>query len=74
MSSTWSEISLGSDDEQKLSGRVRNHGSSRSTSESESIKIENDVDLARKQLAESQAKSNESNVLFFIMLRACWIV
>ena len=60
MSSTWSEISLESDDEQVLSGRVRSRGGSRSTLVSENI--ENDI--AQKRLTETLGKSNEGTVLF----------
>ena len=63
MSSTWSEISLGSEGEQELSSHVKFRGGSRSTSESESIEIENGFDLAQKQRTETQAKSNEGSLL-----------
>ena len=67
MSSTWSEISLGSDDEQVLSGRVRSRGGSRSTLVPENI--ENDI--AQRQLTETLAKSDEGTVLF---LSCCELV
>ena len=68
MSSTWSEISLGSDDEQVLSGRVRSSRGSRSTLVPENI--ENDI--AQKQLTETLAKSDEGTVLFFNNVASLW--
>ena len=70
MTWTWSEISLGPDDE--LSGRVKLRGNSGSTSESESIEIENDVDFSQKHLREAQAKNNEGTV--HVCLKYCELV